>query len=101
MEEAPRCASYSAIWPTRAALAAAWWSRPATPRLVLEPGVAGESGEVAGTACELVIGSVGQLREVVQQLAKAGLPERKRLVRLVSESGVDGVDVGMVSKGDR
>lgn len=54
-----------------------------------------------GTECELVIGSVGQLREVVQQLAKAGLPERKRLVRLVSESGVDGVDVGMVSRGDR
>lgn len=80
---------------------AAWWSRHATPRLVLEPGVAGESGEAAGTEYELVIGSVGLLREVVQQLAKAGLPERKRLVRLVSESGVDGVDVGMVSRGDR
>ena len=80
---------------------AAWWSRPATLHLVLEPGVAGESGEAAGTACELVIGSVGLLREVVRQLAKAGLPERKRLARFVSESGVDGVDVGLVSRRDR
>ena len=80
---------------------AAWWSRPATLHLVLEPGVAGESGEAAGTEYELVIGSVGLLREVVRQLAKVGLPERKRLARFVSESGVDGVDVGLVSRRDR
>ena len=80
---------------------AAWWSRPATPRLVLEPGVAGESGEAAGTVCELVIESVGLLREAGRQLARAGLPERKRLVRFVLESGVDGVDVGLVNRRGR
>jgi len=102
VEEALRCAFSSAIWPTRAVLAAAWWSRPATPSLVLEPGAAGESGEAVGTVFELVIGSVGQLREVVElQLARAGLPERKRLVRFVSESGADGVDVVLVSKRGR
>ena len=82
-------------------MAAAWWSRPATPHLVLAPGVAGESGQGAGTACELVIGSVGRLREAVPQLAKEGLLERKKLARFVSESGVDGVDVGLVNRRDR
>ena len=82
-------------------MAAAWWSRPATPRLVLAPGVAGESGEAVGTVYELVIGSVGQLREVVRQLARAGLPGRKRLVRFVLESGADGVDVGLVNRRGR
>ena len=80
---------------------AAWWSRHATPRLVLEPGVAGEIGEGAGTEYELVIGSVGLLREVVQQLAKAGLPGRRRLVRFVLESGADGVDVVLVNRRGR
>jgi len=102
VEEAAKCAFSSAIWPTPAVLAAAWWNRRATPSLVLEPGAAGESGEAAGTVCELVIGSVAQLREVVElQLARAGLPERKRLVRFVSGSGADGVDVVLVSKRGR
>ena len=101
MEEAPRCDSSRAIWPTRAALEAAWWNKPATPRLVLEPGAAGESGEAVGTVCELVTGSVGQLREVGRQLARAGLPGRKRLVRFVSESGADGVDVELVNRKGR
>jgi len=80
---------------------AAWWSRPATPRPVLEPGVVGESGEDVGTVCELVIESVALLREVEQQLAKEGLLERKRLVRFVSECGADGVDVEVVSRRGR
>ena len=82
-------------------MAAAWWSRPATPRPVLEPGVAGESGEAVGTVCELVIESVARLREVEPQLAKEGLLERKKLVRYVSESGADGVDVEVVSRRGR
>ena len=100
-EEAARCDSSSATWQTQAASAAAWLSRPATPRLVLEPGAAGESGEGAGTVCELGIGSAGRLREAVPQLAKVGLLERKRLARFVSESGADGVDVGLVNRRDR
>lgn len=80
---------------------AAWWSRPATPRPVLEPGVAGESGEAVGTVYELAIESVGRLKGVELQLVKEGLLERKRLVRFVSESGADGVDVEMVSRRGR
>ena len=51
--------------------------------------------------CELGIGSAGPLREVVPQLAKVGLLERKRLARFVLESGADGVDVGLVNRRDR
>ena len=85
----------------RAALAGAWWSRLATQHLVLAPGVAGESGEDVGTECGLVIVSVGQRREVEQQLAKEDLPVKKRLVRFGLESGADGVVVVVVSRRGR
>ena len=51
--------------------------------------------------CELVIESVARLKEVEPQLAKEGLLERKKLVRFVSESGADGVDVEVVSRRGR
>ena len=79
----------------------AWWSRRATQHLVLAPGVAGESGEDVGTEFELVIVSVGQRREVEQQLAKEDLPVKKRLVRFGLESGADGVVVVVVSRRER
>ena len=80
---------------------AAWWSRHATPRLVLEPGVAGESGEDVGTEFELVIVSVGQRKEVERQLAREDLPGKRRLVRFGLESGADGVVVVVVSRRGR
>ena len=82
-------------------MAGAWWSRLATQHLVLAPGVAGESGEDVGTEFGLVIVSVGQRREVEQQLAKEDLPVKKRLVRFGLESGADGVVVVVVSRRER
>ena len=82
-------------------MVAAWWSRPVTPSLVLGPGDAGESGEAVVMVSELAIGSVGPRREVVRQLARAGLHEMRRLVRFVSESGAGGVVVGLVSRRGR
>ena len=89
------------IWPTRAALAGAWWSRLATQHLVLAPGVVGESGEVVGTEFELGIVSVGQQREVERQLAREDLPGKRRLARFGLESGADGVVVVVVSRRGR